>query len=268
MSHLTSDRWAELIFNNRNKNYGAFRLRKSANEHQVYGLVIANLIFIALIVIYKVSLSASQKAISLQHSAFTFKNNFEKTIENQVNPLDITKELSKVVAVESDIDLQFMNLKVVERIQVPKIEPMIKDISNGVLKYSVDAETGKHFIPQRQAAFKGGMDSFYVSITKQIKFKSELGLPNYRYENGDDEIDYEINTLVFVECVITATGKLDSVKLFKGASDPKFNDRVLAAFRNSKEWKPAIHNGKAVSQKMIIPFHFDYKQPLIKYYQF
>lgn len=268
MNHLFSHNWLELIFKGRNRNYGAFQLRKSATEHQLFGLIYSNLIFIACIFIYQSFIPDANKLVSQNNSSFLFKNNIDKTTENEAHKALQNQEKLKIVAIESDFDLQILNFKIVEKIEEPEVEPMIADISEGILKYAVDSKTGKHFVPQNFASFNGGMDSFYVSITKQIKFKSELGLPNYRYENGDDEIDYEINTTVFVECVITATGKLDSVKLFKGASDPKFNDRVLAAFRNSDEWKPALQNGKAVNQKMIIPFHFDYKQPLIKYYQF
>lgn len=220
--------------------------------------------FCTLIITYKLSFSNFQDSNEHTQNAFFFQNNLDKIANNQLNKVSKEPEDLKIVAVESDIDLNFMNVKVVKKIIEPKIEPIIADITEGVMKFATDPKTGKRFIPHQNASFKGGMDSFYVSITKQIKFKSELGLPNYRYENGDDEINYEINTVVFIECVVTATGKLDSVKLFKGASDPKFNERVLEAFRNSDSWQSALHEGRKINQKMIIPFHFDYKQPLIK----
>jgi periplasmic protein TonB len=246
MKNILSDKWLELVFIDRNKDYGAFQLRKESNENQIYGLVISNLIVIILLTVYQISVPKVDLTQN-DEKPIVFKNNKEKIEDHQRKKVQKQQEELKIVELETDFALQ--PEKVIEK----KTETIISNISDGVMKYAIDAKTGKRFTPEKFASFSGGMDSFYVSIQKQIKVDSE------------NEIDFEINTIVYIECVVTTTGKLDSVSLFKGSPDPKFNDRILAAFKNSDLWKPAMNKGVAVRQRMIIPFHFDYKQSFLKY---
>ncbi|MDX2188906.1 MAG: hypothetical protein SFY32_03510 [Bacteroidota bacterium] len=260
---LHSTNWIETIFQNRNKQYGAYQLRKLYDSNTNKGLIIANAIVIIclLLLFYKYNNNNNEIQTEDNSSSLISENSFEKINVSEQKETNLPQ--IETNSLFSDISFQFLNIEIVKEVK-PKPLPKF-DVKDGVLKYSYDPDTKEIFIPQKAAGFKGGWTEFNKQVTQNISFKNLSG-DKYHYDNGDDEINGEINTMVFISCVITATGKMDSVEIFKGASDPKFNDRIIEAFKKTEGWIAANHKGKNVNERLIIPYHFNYMQPRIKFY--
>lgn len=263
-SIFTNSIWNKLVFESKNQSYGAFDLRKNFNNSQLTGLKYATIGFTLFILVVFFYISLKHK--KSEHEQFAMIS--VKKVEEKYSKIKIEKK-QYIKSIEIDL-IEGYNFKIIPDLAWGKPETPTESpsqiLTNAMLHFSLDPKTGKQIIPEKIASFPGGYGAIYSKILKSVKFKQTTSPKKYHYENGDDEIDYEINTMVFIKCEINENGKIDAVSLFKVASDPKFNMRILEAFQALPNWIPAINKGKKIRQTAIIPFHFHYKQPLIKYY--
>jgi protein TonB len=267
MKILLSSKWNETIFENRNQNYGAFELRENYSHNQSKALFISVGSFCLFILFYWFYLLLQQSVFKQVNDVVRLENDEQKTTSKG--------HLEEIEPEILEIELPSIHFKIMEDKKLEKLlsDKRLKEMSEkyeifegGIIKYSVDPKTGIQYKPQSNAEFPGGAKEFTKHLLNNIEFYQTTENKNYHYTNGDDEIDYEINTLVFVKCEIDEKGTLINVELVKGASDPKFNERILEAFRKSPKWLAASHKGAKIKETLIIPFHFYYMQPLIKYY--
>ena len=102
------------------------------------------------------------------------------------------------------------------------------------------------FLVVEQAAdFPGGMQEFVNYLDKNLMY------PPFAREKG-------IEGKVFVEFVITKTGKIDpeSVKAIKGLGYG-LDDEAVRLVKGSPDWIPGAQRGQPVPQKMVFPVTFN-----------
>lgn len=98
----------------------------------------------------------------------------------------------------------------------------------------------------------GNVPSFQGGEEARLKyFKSQLRYPELEFES-------DITGSVYVEFIVTAEGKLDSVKVVKDAvGAPNFSKIVVRAITSMPPWIPEMQNGKAVSRRCVIGVKFE-----------
>lgn len=265
---LTNKNWLNLIFENRNKQYGAYELRSSFFTTQSKGLVLSIVLFTTFITIIYffqyIKISGKIATTFVLPKAIREKYNIKDKREEAIPLKMIEVELPLIQNWKLYSDKDFEN-KLMQDAQNYEEKHAGRVLEEGVMRFAVDPKTGKDFVPEKTGTYKGGYGKLYTHILNEIKFKAD---PNelHPHDDGSDEIDFEVNTMVWVQCELNTDGKLENATIFKGASDPKFNDRVLEAIKSSADWLPAQHKGKKIKQTLIIPFHFYYMQPQFKYY--
>ncbi|MDH5366493.1 MAG: energy transducer TonB, partial [Cyclobacteriaceae bacterium] len=87
------------------------------------------------------------------------------------------------------------------------------------------------------------MTDFYNHIGSIIKYPKEAK------KKG-------IEGKVFVEFIINKKGEVTQLKVLKGIGSGCDN-AALEAMQNVEDWNPAKHNGKIVSQKIVLPINFE-----------
>jgi TonB family protein len=99
-------------------------------------------------------------------------------------------------------------------------------------------------VVEETATFPGGLDEFYKFVLKNLRY------PVYERTN-------KIEGKVFVEFVITKTGKIDieSVKAIKGVSRG-LDEEAVRLIKDSPDWIPGSQRGSLVAQKMVLPVAF------------
>lgn len=260
---LTNKKWIKLVFESRNQCYGAFELRKQSVYIQSKSLGIAIGFFFLIMLGLLLFQNIKQK--NEIEKVFHLPRALLKDKGKQINKAQIPESQSVEVELPSVANWVIYDDKNFKETTEEKYEGGV--LEEGVLKYAIDLKTGKSFVPEKAGTYQGGYDKLYSHILNQIKFKANPDEIN-PHDDGSDEIDYEINTMIWIQCELNEDGTLANATIFKGASDPKFNDRVLEAVKSSSDWIPAQHKGKRIKQTMIIPFHFNYMQPQFKYYTY
>lgn len=269
---LISRDWTEMVFEGRNKEYGAYRLRKNAGKRNLYSLIT---IFIAALAIWG--------GISL----VKFVESRTKTVaQTSVAELSVLNQPKKKAEVKQQQKVKLEQPeKVVERVKssVKFTAPVIKkddevkpedelktqdelmntktaigaldvkgnDDANGeVLKIKEAVaqpepkpEVEKVFdVVEQMPSFPGGPSALMEWLSNNVKY------PVVAQENG-------VQGRVVVSFVVERDGSITDVKVVRGV-DPSLDREASRVVRAMPRWIPGKQNGSAVRVKYNVPVAF------------
>ena len=269
---LISRDWTEMVFEGRNKEYGAYRLRKNAGKRNLYSLIT---IFIAALAIWG--------GISL----VKFVESRTKTVaQTSVAELSVLNQPKKKAEVKQQQKVKLEQPeKVVERVKssVKFTAPVIKkddevkpedelktqdelmntktaigaldvkgnDDANGeVLKLKEAVaqpepkpEVEKVFdVVEQMPSFPGGPSALMEWLSNNVKY------PVVAQENG-------VQGRVVVSFVVERDGSITDVKVVRGV-DPSLDKEASRVVKAMPRWIPGKQNGSAVRVKYNVPVAF------------
>jgi protein TonB len=261
---LFGNEWLDVVFDQKNKSYGAYALRRQSASNTVKALFIAGTLFILLFL--------SPKIVSLIKGNNTVEDVYEQktpvTIQPPpaVNPKTPPPTSIEPPQAKKDV-LRFPPPIVVDR-EVDTDPPQIKELANADPgqktivgdpdgQIVITAATGegikqaaivednivREFVSlEVQPMFPGGMSKFYNYLSKAIKY------PEMAQEN-------RVQGKVFMSFIVEKNGTLTDIKVEKrlGSGTDEEAIRVLKA---SPHWMPGIQNGQPVRVKYNIPISF------------
>ncbi|RAJ28147.1 energy transducer TonB [Pedobacter cryoconitis] len=267
---LFGNEWLDIVFDQKNKSYGAYALRRQSSSDTVKALFIAGTLFVLLFL--------SPKIISLIKGNSTLDEHLETTrvvTVQAIPPADkpVTPPPAAIVPPRAkETHVKFPPPIVVDR--TVETDPVqLKDLVNATpgQKNIVGDPDGQVVVtgatgdgPAKQAAavedtqvhdfvnlevqpsFPGGIDKFYSYLSKAIRYP---------------ELAQEANVQgkVFVSFIVEKDGALTDIKVERklGAGTDEEAIRVLKA---SPKWTPGIQNGRKVRVKYNIPISFSLGQ--------
>ena len=245
----------ELVFANRNKEYGAYEIRRRYNKR-----VTTALLFALGIVILAVGIPLVVRLLS--NIDFTKKKVMSEEITlAEPPPIDKTQPPPPPVIPPPPIreTIKFTPPKVVKDEEVPEEPPPtqeeMKDVTistvtqEGVkdvvdLPPEVESDEGKVFtFVEEMPEFPGGVEKLYAYINKNIRY------PNIAKENN-------IQGRVYVAFVVDKDGKIKDVKLERGGLGGGLEEEAIRVVKTIPDWKPGKQNGRAVQVQMRLPINF------------
>ncbi|MGV9013091.1 MAG: energy transducer TonB [Flavobacteriales bacterium] len=242
-----------LVFADRNKEYGAYELRQDYNRRLGLAMLSA-VIFFALVVgtPFLVSkIGSKEKEPEKVNIVEVNLENFQEQPEEPPPPPEVIPppqpqiETVQFVAVEAadepveappptQEDLKEttagQTTQEGEKIDAPPPPPPVEEVT-----YDLAAV-------QEQPEFQGGMAQMYGYLKKNIKYP-------------DMEFDAGIQGKVYVEFVVEKDGSVEDVSVRRGVS-PGLDKEALRAVRSMPKWSPGKMNGKAVKVRFTIPVDF------------
>lgn len=269
---LISRDWTEMVFEGRNKEYGAYRLRKNAGKRNLYSLIT---IFIAALAIWG--------GISLVKFVESRTKSVAQTSVAELSALNQPKKKAEVKQ-QKKVKLEQPE-KVVERVKssVKFTAPVIKkddevkpedelktqdelmstktaigaldvkgndDASGEVLKLKEAVaqpepkpEVEKVFdVVEQMPSFPGGPSALMEWLSNNVKY------PVVAQENG-------VQGRVVVSFVVERDGSITDVKVVRGV-DPSLDREASRVVRAMPRWIPGKQNGSAVRVKYNVPVAF------------
>lgn len=269
---LISRDWTEMVFEGRNKEYGAYRLRKNAGKRNLYSLIT---IFIAALAIWG--------GISLVKFVESRTKSVAQTSVAEISALNQPKKKAEVKQ-QKKVKLEQPE-KVVERVKssVKFTAPVIKkddevkpedelktqdelmntktaigaldvkgndDASGEVLKLKEAVaqpepkpEVEKVFdVVEQMPSFPGGPSALMEWLSNNVKY------PVVAQENG-------VQGRVVVSFVVERDGSITDVKVVRGV-DPSLDREASRVVRAMPRWIPGKQNGSAVRVKYNVPVAF------------
>ncbi|KOS07538.1 hypothetical protein AM493_16915 [Flavobacterium akiainvivens] len=262
--------WIDLVFEGRNKSYGAYKLRSENPKTTVIALACGAFLFSAMVA---APLIYSELKESLAKNDGPVVDEKIELVEIPDEPVEVEElpppppEVKIVQAPKSVVDeVKFKPLEAEDKKKI--VEPIISqedlkdatpsnqtkaaDLSAGDINidvYAGDLDKGvepatpsdepiNYAALQVKPEFPGGMDKFYEFVRK-----------NFR----NPDVDRETNLKITVSFVVERDGSLSNIKVLKdpGYGAGKEAERVLKSLKT--KWNPGIQNGKPVRANYILP---------------
>ena len=251
---LLNNKWLDIVFEGRNKSYGAYELRKDNTKTNVRALIIGAVIFsfaVATPLLINLIPDSSDDDLSLNEKITTVKlpPKEEKPKENLPPPppkVDQVKFVKPVVAKTNEVteeppkveDIKDKNLGKEDIKGDPNADLVLTPPGDGPKGPAVVEEDNTIYNSagiEVKPEFPGGMAKFYKFIENNYNVPSDS--PGGK---------------VFIQFVVEKDGSLTDIKVLRdiGYGTGKEAERVL---RKSPKWTPAEQNGKKVRCSYQLP---------------
>jgi protein TonB len=259
--------WLEVVFADKNKNYGAYQLRKTNGANTTRALIIGSVIFLVLFFSPKIyslikgSMDQQDEQLKAQEVIISPpppvdpKTPPPPPVEPPPPKVDQVKMPPPIV--KPDIEVRD-EPPTVEKLK--EADPGQRDIKGDPTADIVIAEpVGEG--PKREAAvavddnkvydfvsiekqpeFPGGISKFYGYLGKAIKY------PPMAQENN-------VQGKVFLSFVVEKDGKLTDITVTRGLGSGT-DEEAIRVLKASPRWNPGIQNGKPVRVKYNINVNF------------
>ncbi|MBO4486081.1 MAG: energy transducer TonB [Prevotella sp.] len=269
---LVNNDWVDIVFQGRNQEYGAYKLRKGTSKRNVIAiltmLAAAALIWVAISVKSLIESSqrsvASTQVIELQNlekpkeKAEVKQKKVEiqqpeKVVERVKSSVKFTAPVIKKdneVKPEDELKTQdeLMNTKTA----IGALDVKGNDDANGEvlkLKEAVaqpepkpEVENKVFDVVEQMPSFPGGQQALMDYLSNNVKY------PVVAQENG-------VQGRVVVSFVVEKDGSITDVKVVKSV-DPSLDKEAARVVKSMPRWIPGKQNGSAVRVKYNVPVSF------------
>jgi periplasmic protein TonB len=257
MSKLT---WDDLVFENRNKLYGAYQLRRS------YGATVAISFIVALLILtFVMALPIMKRYFSKDDAQLASAKAIKYTDLAPPPAIDANKPPPPKLDLPPPVKetIKFLPPKVTEKEVLEEELPTIDDLKKTEVSTETQegetevefekvveeavAETGEdlnmvYTIVQQQPEFIGGAAAMMKFIGQHVKY------PASARRMGTEGS-------VFVSFVVEPDGKISEVQTIKGIS-VDCDKEAMRVIQSMPPWKPGKQNGKAVRVRFVLPVKF------------
>ena len=273
---LTRNGWCDLIFEGRNKEYGAYKLRTQTGKRNLKAIItIAILAALCIILFYiKAGYDAYQAAHAKNEnvteiSALNQPKKKEAQVERKVQveeKKEVVKEVKSSIkftapVIKKDADVKpEEEMKTQDQIMQTNTAIGALDVKGNsdqgeILKVTQRVETepvkaepkpeveNKVFdVVEQMPSFPGGPSALMQYLSSNIKY------PVVAQENG-------VQGRVVVSFVVERDGSITDVQVARSV-DPSLDREAQRVVRNMPRWIPGKQNGQAVRVKYNVPVAF------------
>lgn len=259
VSKILSADILDIIFEGRNKSYGAYDLRKTYNKRITYALI-GTLIICALLVISSVVANSSKKkAVEMIAQDVNFENMKQEEKKPEPPPpppppkqeppkVEITKFTPPKIVKDEEVK-EKDEIKEVEKLEDTKIGTVNQEGTKdeGIVAPPVETGTGKVEAPKQEEDY----DKVFTVV--QIPAEFPGGLPAWtKYLERNLNRDLPVNNgappgkyTVVVSFIVDKNGGISEVQ---AENDPGYGtkEEAVRVIKKGPSWKPAVQNGRNV----------------------
>lgn len=269
---LISSDWVDLVFEGRNKAYGAYRLRKSTTKRNILAMVAVVLLLIVAFIILTVKNFVDEQRAKVAMTQVAELTNYkqpEKKAEVKQKKVEVEPErvvervkssikftapvIKKDEEVKPDEELKTQDELMSTKTAIGTFDVKGNDDANGeVLKAKeviAEPEPPKHEeenkvfdIVEQQPMFPGGPAALMKYLSDHTKY------PVVAQENG-------VQGRVTVQFVVEKDGSISDVHVLRGV-DPSLDKEAVRVVKSMPRWTPGKQNGINVRVNYRVPVLF------------
>lgn len=269
---LISSDWVDLVFEGRNKAYGAYRLRKSTTKRNILAMVAVVLLLIVAFIILTVKNFVDEQRAKVAMTQVAELTNYkqpEKKAEVKQKKVEVEPErvvervkssikftapvIKKDDEVKPDEELKTQDELMSTKTAIGTFDVKGNDDANGeVLKAKeviAEPEPPKHEeenkvfdIVEQQPLFPGGPAALMKYLSENTKY------PVVAQENG-------VQGRVTVQFVVEKDGSISDVHVLRGV-DPSLDKEAVRVVKSMPRWTPGKQNGITVRVNYRVPVLF------------
>lgn len=259
---LNSEEWCDLVFENKNKEYGAYYLRKTSTRRHLFALSFVTAAAVGLFLLLKIINFNSLKQ--------------PKDFEYEVKPIELSsliglEEAGKPVPVPAKAT-EKSPLKEIAKFTPPTItqdESMVQEqeeletnLASDSTDTSIASEEDSLLLLREMSELNQIEDDDSTLVdekNKDAQFQDgKIALLRYIYQNihyPPAALKQRINGRVICSFIINEDGSVSDVVLVQGVYI-FLDEEVTRVVRSMPLWKPAMKDGKPIKVKYIMPVVF------------
>lgn len=254
---ITAPAFDDIVFENRNKEYGAYRLRKKYSRNVLIALLIGIVVISTAIITPYLNAKAAENRSKRAERQVEIKMENLDTPNEQVAPppppppppQDVIQQAKYVppVVVDSVKPEEEVKLMTADQAQVTvQNQEVVEEVA--VVAEEVqeeEAEAEPFVVVEEMPMFPGGE----VELLKWIGEHTQY--PEVAKENN-------IQGKVIVRFCVTSKGGVDKVSILKGV-DPELDKEAIRVVQTLPTFKPGKQGGKPVPVWYMVPINFTLK---------
>ena len=256
-SNVIAQRWEDLVFENRNKAYGAYVLRTLYTKN-IFRAVLATIVIVALL-FYSPDIIALFKGEEVVEKAPPRKLVYTEL--SAPPPIDKPKppppqvqipKLQKVIkfvppkVVKEEVVEEIPTIEEIKQNEVAAVEvegPTEIVFEEPVEEVVVEEDENKIFtVVEQQPEFQGGYEAMMNFIKKNMRY------PASARRMG-------VDGTVYVSFVVSKDGSISEVKTIRGIS-ADCDKEAMRVVSMMPAWRPGKQNGKPVFVRFVLPIKF------------
>ncbi|MFP9098201.1 energy transducer TonB [Flavobacterium sp. RHBU_24] len=264
--NIFSGQWIDMVFEGRNKLYGAYALRKENPKTTVLALI-AGSIFFSLAIAAPIIISslpkgevAEEQVKEVELAEIVEPPKEEEPLPPPPPPVEEVYQAPKSVVDE----VKFKPLEAAKKEEVPEDPPKIeqfKEADPSSRNKEADPNMGDIVIGKPAGDLDKGVEAPDVTVYNSAGLQVQPEYPGgieafYKYVNKNfriPELDNDMTAKIYVSFVVEKDGTLTAIKVLR---DPGFGlgkeaERVLKSLKT--KWSPGIQNGKPVRAQYNLP---------------
>jgi len=238
----------DLLFESRNKEYGAYQLRKKYNKTLLTGVVIALLIECCAVIIPFLIEKPSDRIVTggsryMQVQIDVLEPPKEELYVPPAPPPPESNNMQEIVkyvppeVVDTVITFEKMPITTDEALSHSGENPVEErgsGIGDDILSGEGGSEIGEpFFLVEVMPSFRGGdINKFREWVQKRTNYPQEA-------------LDKRIQGRVFLTFIIEPDGSVSNVTVVKGV-DPLIDNEAVKAIEGSPKWSPGLQRGQPV----------------------
>ena len=250
----------DLLFQSRNKEYGAYQLRKRYNSVIVTGLIIASVV-VSLAVILPFILTPRSNDVLVGNRGYVQLN--MENLEPPREEIYVPPSPPPPQSVHVDEIVKYVPPVVVDSLPpLEKAQLSTDEYLNQTTNDKVDAngtgtgddltagqdgtETDEPFVlVEVMPSFRGGgLEKFREWVQKRTNYPQAA-------------IDRKVKGKVFLTFIVEKDGSVSNVTVVRGV-DPLLDNEAVKAISESPKWEPGLQRGLPVRVRYSIPLNFSF----------
>lgn len=269
---LISSDWVDLVFEGRNKAYGAYRLRKSTTKRNILAMVAVVILLVVAFIILTVKNFVDEQRAKVAMTQVAELTNYdqpkkkaevkqkkvevepERVVERVKSSIKFTAPvIKKDEEVKPDEELKTQDELMSTKTAIGTFDVKGNDDANGeILKAKeviAEPEPPKHEeedkvfdIVEQQPMFPGGQTALMKYLSEHTKY------PVVAQENG-------VQGRVTVQFVVEKDGSISDVHVLRGV-DPSLDKEAVRVVKSMPRWTPGKQNGINVRVNYRVPVLF------------
>jgi len=249
----------ELLFEGRNREYGAYVVRKKYRRSLFIALSIATSIMLVATIAPFIYAKLNEKENNRMSKELVMEMENMKAPEDEPPPPPPPPPMEELAAqIKYVAPVVVDSVKEEDVVDILSLQNEVKDeeVGDTALTVQVDDEGTKEieevkkeevfFIVEEMPLPPGGEEGLRTFVAQNVQY------PNVARENN-------IQGKVYVRFEVTNKGKIDQVTVLRGVH-PSLDEEAVRVIKLLPDWKPGKQNGKAVNVWYTMPINFTLQQ--------
>jgi len=246
----------DIVFETRNKEYGAYKLRKKYNRTVMWALLVGIVIIATTIITPYLNAKALENRLKRAERQVEIKmENLDQPDELVAPPpppppppQDVVQQARYVppVVIDSVKPEEAAELMSADQAQVEVQNEVVEEVAVVTEEVAEDVDAAEPFVVvEEMPMFPGGEQALLAYIGEHTQY------PEVAKENN-------IQGKVIVRFCVTSKGGVDKVEILKGV-DPELDKEAIRVVKTLPTFKPGKQGGKPVPVWYMVPINFTLK---------